>query len=224
MYGGMSAEERRHQRRTALIGAGLELFGTIGYPSVSVKRICDEAGLTQRYFYESFADREALLGEVYRHCVERLRSTTLDSAAAYLSAAGLPSTGVPTDSVAPLARLVLGAFVDALTQDRRVARIILIEVVGISQELEALRIGAIHDWADLILGFTSGEDAADPRSRLAAIGFVGAFTQLLVDWQMATTHPISADAGPDLFTPAAIHDVATEMLIGAYQRVINTAE
>src|SRR4029077_5184552 len=53
-YGGVSAEDRIAARRAKLLDAGLELFGTRGYATTGVKDVCREAGLTDRYFYESF--------------------------------------------------------------------------------------------------------------------------------------------------------------------------
>lgn len=224
IYGGITAQERREQRRASLIEAGLELFGTEGFHHVPVKRICDHAGLTQRYFYESFNDREALLYAVYEACVEVLRTATGDAALAYLAQVPEVMAGdpVPEQHIEPLARVTLGGFLRSLTDDPRRARVILIEVVGVSPALEQLRIGAIHAWADLILGFTPPPKTDRPQRRLAAIGIVGAITQLLVDWQMAATTPISPEAGPEFFTVDAIHEVITEILVGAYERVIRS--
>lgn len=222
VYGGVSAQARREQRRASLIDAGLTLFGTEGYLTVPVKRICDEAGLTQRYFYESFNDREALLDAVYRHCVERLRGATNAAALEYLAEIPeVPAGGpVPAEHIRELAHAAFGAFLNDLTVDPLRARVILIEVVGVSPALEKLRVGAIHDWADLIVAFgTPDPAAATARHRLAAIGVVGAITQLLVDWQMAAVDPVSPRSGPEIFTVEAIHDVITEMLVGVYERV-----
>lgn len=222
IYGGVSAQQRRDQRRTALVEAGLQLFGTEGYLNAPVKRICDEAGLTQRYFYESFSDREDLLDAVYRACVDILRTATTTAAADYLAQVPEVAAGgaVPEQHIPPLARVAFGSFLETLTADPRRARVILIEVVGVSPALEELRLGAIHDWADLIVGFTmpGPEDAA--RHTIAAIGLVGAITQLLVDWQTAATNPVDARFGPELFTVEAIHDVTTEMLVGTYRHVL----
>ena len=39
--------------------AGLELFGTLGYASTSVRAVSAAAALNSRYFYESFGSRES---------------------------------------------------------------------------------------------------------------------------------------------------------------------
>ncbi|WP_141576752.1 TetR/AcrR family transcriptional regulator [Actinomadura sp. WMMA1423] len=60
-YGGVPADQRRARRRAALMAAGLELLGTRGWAATTVRKVCAEAGLNDRYFYESFPDRDALL-------------------------------------------------------------------------------------------------------------------------------------------------------------------
>ncbi|EGD54542.1 TetR/AcrR family transcriptional regulator [Gordonia neofelifaecis] len=216
-YGGVSAAERQKQRRSALVEAGLELFGTEGYLNVSVKKICDAAGLTQRYFYESFPDRVNLLAAVYEHCVDIARNASIVAAAEVLDRTGVGDSPVPAEVMPTLAEEALGGFIQSLVDDPRRARVILIEVVGVAPEIEKLRLGAIHDWADLIAGFASSGQPTTPKQKLAAIGLVGAITQLLVDWQTALTDPISEQAGPEMFEVGAVHEVVTAMFVATYE-------
>jgi len=65
-YGGASFEDRQADRRERLIAAAIEVFGRWGREGATVAAICAEAGLTARYFYESFPNREALFLEAYR--------------------------------------------------------------------------------------------------------------------------------------------------------------
>ncbi|MGB3303797.1 TetR/AcrR family transcriptional regulator [Gordonia sp. (in: high G+C Gram-positive bacteria)] len=215
-YGGVTAADRQKQRRSALVDAGLELFGTEGYLNVSVKKICDEAGLTQRYFYESFPDRVNLLAAVYEHCVDLARAQVLASITELLQQAGVGEGPIPGELIPEIARQGLGGFIDSLVDDPRRARVILIEVVGVSPEIEKLRLGAIHDWADLIVGFAVAGDQVTTRQKLGAIALVGAITQLLVDWQMAISDPISDHAGPEMFQVETIHEVVSEMYAATY--------
>src|SRR3954471_11898833 len=71
-YGGISAGERIAARRARLLDAGLERFGTAGWAATGVKDICREAGLTDRYFYESFGDRVELFTAVFDRETQRL--------------------------------------------------------------------------------------------------------------------------------------------------------
>lgn len=218
-YAGADAEERRVRRRAAFVEAGLELFGELGYPNVSVKRLCEHCGLTQRYFYESFADRSALLIAVYEHCVGIARAATVAAAADYL---GDPS-GVPAADVPAASRATLGAFLGTLSHDPRMARVVLVEVVGVDPAVESTRLRAIHQWADLVLALALGETAISARQRLAAVGLVGAVTQLLVDWYFTSVASESVDIGTT--SPVGlptILDVSVDMFSVTYERLLRS--
>ena len=60
-YGGESADDRLTRRRRQLLDAGLELFGTAGYRATTVRQLCREAKVSDRYFYEQFDSTEDLL-------------------------------------------------------------------------------------------------------------------------------------------------------------------
>ena len=64
VYGGATGEQRVAERRRKLIEAGMNLFGSTGSGLVRVKDVVAEAGLTERYFYESFSDLGALFDAV----------------------------------------------------------------------------------------------------------------------------------------------------------------
>jgi AcrR family transcriptional regulator len=60
-YAGISAEQRRAQRRAALLDAALDLISETGPNAATKQAVCARARLNDRYFYEHFADRDALL-------------------------------------------------------------------------------------------------------------------------------------------------------------------
>ncbi|WP_279582461.1 TetR/AcrR family transcriptional regulator [Fodinicola feengrottensis] len=55
----------------------MDLLGDPEEPTLSVRGVCQRSGLVSRYFYESFADRDALAEAVYDHVVKELADTTL---------------------------------------------------------------------------------------------------------------------------------------------------
>lgn len=61
VYGGVAADERRSRRRGALFDAALDLLAEGGAPAVTKRAVCVQARLNDRYFYEQFTDRDALL-------------------------------------------------------------------------------------------------------------------------------------------------------------------
>jgi AcrR family transcriptional regulator len=71
-YGGASQEERIAARREKLMQTAADLYARQGPAGASVTAICAAAGLTPRYFYESFPNREALLLAVFERVCDRL--------------------------------------------------------------------------------------------------------------------------------------------------------
>jgi AcrR family transcriptional regulator len=130
-YGGLPMEERVAARRARFIDAGIELFGTQGFRAATVRGVCAAAGLTDRYFYESFPSLEALLAAVY--CSVR------DGFANRLTQESFTSEDWHGDAVA-VERQVTAAYelwFDTV-RDPRFARILLVEVLGVSPQMDAL--------------------------------------------------------------------------------------
>jgi AcrR family transcriptional regulator len=64
-WSGVPLEHRQAMRRDQLVGAGVHLLGEESGPALTVRAVCREAGLTERYFYESFSDRDEFVRAVY---------------------------------------------------------------------------------------------------------------------------------------------------------------
>ena len=79
----MPLTDRRIERRGLLINAAYTLFSEGGESAVSVRSVCRECALNTRYFYQSFADTDELLGAVYDLVANELNS---EVAAAILAA------------------------------------------------------------------------------------------------------------------------------------------
>lgn len=178
-YGGEDGDSRRARRREQLLDAGLELFGTRGYAASSVKAVCQEAGLTERYFYESFRDREDLLFAVYERVANEVLATAVVSAEA-----------APAD-VEARSRAGLEAFFGILTEDVRKAKVQSFEVVGVSERLETRRRQTIHAFAEylarsmLTLQGAPLNPAIDVQ--LLSVGVVGATNEILIEWVLGQT-------------------------------------
>jgi AcrR family transcriptional regulator len=172
-YRGLSVAERHQQRRERLLEAGLELFGTQGYAGTSIRAISAAASLNSRYFYESFTGREDLLYHVYQRAVQDVAGAIVEATAA-------------AATVEEQAREGLRASWTVLTEDRRMARVILLEVVGVSERLERVRRENRHAIADILLRNAlslAGEDmqlTMDPV--LSARSLIGASMEVMVDW------------------------------------------
>lgn len=49
------------------MAAGVRLLGLRPRPAVTVRAVCRSAGMTERYFYEHFSDRDTFVRAVYDH-------------------------------------------------------------------------------------------------------------------------------------------------------------
>ncbi|MDG4665567.1 TetR/AcrR family transcriptional regulator [Mycobacterium sp. 236(2023)] len=78
-WSGVPLEDRQALRRDELIAAGIGLLGSPGGPSLTVRAVCRATGLTERYFYESFADRDEYVGAVYDDVCAAAMSTLMES-------------------------------------------------------------------------------------------------------------------------------------------------
>lgn len=77
---GVPLQSRVALRRDTLIAAGVQLLGGSGGPALTVRAVCRHASLTERYFYESFSDRDEFVRAVYddvcARAMEALTSAT----------------------------------------------------------------------------------------------------------------------------------------------------
>jgi AcrR family transcriptional regulator len=172
-YRGATPDERRAARREQLMEAGLELFGTTGYTGTSVRAVSAAASLNSRYFYESFASREDLLYSVYQRIMEEIAVSALQAVA-------------DAETLEDQTREGLRAGWTILTEDRRKARIVALEVVGVSDRLEQLRRRSRQALAQLAIDNATSYLTDDVRLVLdpALVGraMMGSLVELLVAW------------------------------------------
>ncbi len=179
VYGGVAATERSAARRQRLLEAGLDLLGTEGSDGTTVRAVCKRAGLTARYFYESFADLDELLLAVFD-------DLAAESAAAVLAA----SLAAPDDARAK-AHAAIGAFVALITEDPRKARVLFLEAIG-SPALARRRFETLHGFARLVAAqgrdFYGVQDATDSLIDVTAFMLVGGLTEAFMAWLDGTLH------------------------------------
>jgi AcrR family transcriptional regulator len=168
-YRGSSAVERRAQRREQLIRAAIEVYGERGYRNATVKAVCEAAGLTERYFYESFLNSEALLVASYRAVTGELLKT--------LEEIGEGAGGGQVERV----RAILAHYIDALRNDPRSARLFLVEIAGVSAELDRVFAASLEAFG-LLLARTLGAETRPGPERLLRTAAVGGIIHLALDW------------------------------------------
>jgi AcrR family transcriptional regulator len=174
LYGGVSASDRVAARRERLLDAALELYGTRGYVATGVKDICREAGLTDRYFYESFRNSEELFTAAFDRATDDLLR--------------LVERRVAEASQGPEAqvRAAIEAFVRALADDPRKAQLIFLERASAGVEAERHMRGALRRFATLVAATARPhlrKGVPDRVLKMGALSLVGAIERLMIDWQ-----------------------------------------
>ncbi|EDY86874.1 TetR-family regulatory protein [gamma proteobacterium HTCC5015] len=177
-YRGISKQARQAERYRQLCEAGIRCIGRDGYAATTVKGVCQEAGLTERYFYESFANREAMLCETYTQITDEMLENMVRAAL----------EGGHTD-LNGLIKITLDAFFKTLESDPNKARLMMIEIVGISDTVDDLYRNNMKRHSELIrsLGGELLKPKADKGLSAAHIekmtdALVGAATQCGIAW------------------------------------------
>jgi AcrR family transcriptional regulator len=169
-YRGLSADERRADQRRRLVRSAIEEFAARGYHHTSVEDIVRSARTSRTAFYAFFDNREdAMYG-----AVQTSLRALLDTMRARLDAAG------PGDN--PI-EVGVRAYVDWLVADPAAARIILLEGVGTSPEVNALRSRIRRELAELIRDLWARSDAdaaATPQAIAISVGVFGILFESMV--------------------------------------------
>lgn len=200
-YGGVSAEDRQAQRRTALLAAGLDILGTQGQRRLTVGALCARAGLNERYFYESFASCEDVLVAVYDQVIAELTAVIVAAVAA-----------APDDTRAK-ARAAIAAAVELLTDDSRKTRVVFVEPLA-APALNARRAAAARALVSLIVGQAQEFYGPETVLRLgswrefAAAHLLGGLAETMAAWlrgDLPITRDELIDRSTDLFVLVAEH-------------------
>ncbi|OAL80983.1 TetR family transcriptional regulator [Acinetobacter sp. SFB] len=174
-FKGLSLTERKQLRREKLIEAGIEAYGTHGFFAVTVKDICNEAKLTERYFYESFKKSDELFQTIFLKLIDQLQHNVMQ---AIMQASTDPRKMIESG---------LTALLTTLKDNPRMARIIYIDAMLV-QELHnqatihetMLRFDRmIHAFVMLMMPHI---DRSEREISLVATGLNGYVTQIAIRW------------------------------------------
>jgi AcrR family transcriptional regulator len=170
-YRGSSAEERRAQRREQFIRAAIQVYGEQGYRKATVKAVCEAAGLTERYFYESFSKSEELLVASFRAVMHFLLGE--------LEKAGTGTQGGPVER----ARAMLTAYYEALKAHPESARVFLVEISGVSPAVDQALEASLREFSGLLARTLDpqGKSRVSDEPLLRA-GVVGGVIHIALSW------------------------------------------
>jgi AcrR family transcriptional regulator len=185
----MSAEQRLADRRERLMTAAYTLYAKPGFTATTIERLCSEARISNRAFYECFGGREELLQALHERCVEE----SLAVVAKALQDA--------PDTLEGRVKAGIRAYIEFTTADWRRARIMHVEVRRSGDVLTLSRQRAVEAFARLIQDAAADfPPIAHVNRRLLALGVIGALQELLIEWLLSDEQP-----GIDEIVDAAAH-------------------
>ncbi|MEK8073755.1 TetR/AcrR family transcriptional regulator [Rhodococcoides navarretei] len=175
-YGGESAADRDDRRRRQLLDAGLRVFGSVGYRAATVRGLCREAKIADRHFYQYFDKTEDLLLAVYAECIAHLTDSVSEAMAEVDPDGGLGS----------VARQLLDPFF-RVVEDPHLARVVWMEVLGVSPRVEQTYLTVMHEFGVLLLGYLrtlAGEVPSGPDMDvdLLATAAIGGISHTAMTW------------------------------------------
>lgn len=177
-WSGVPLQDRPTLRRDDLIAAGVDVLGAEGGGALTVRAVCRTAGLTERYFYESFADRDDFVRAVYDHVC------------------GAAMTAL-TSSTTP--REAVERFVALVVDDPARGRVLLI-----APEREPVLAKSGAEWMPSFIELLQHRltQITDPAVQaMAATGLIGALTALFTAYlngRLATTREQFVDHCVDM--------------------------
>lgn len=170
-YAGLSAEVRREARRERLIEGAIRAYGELGYRNTTVKAVCEAAGLTERYFYESFANSEALLVAAFE-AVSRKVFTRLEEVRKEHS-------GTPEEC----GHAVLRAYYQILKDDPDGARLFVIEIARVGPAVDAVWGALLPQFGEVLSRMMAPNSDIKPKpGELVRAGVVGGVVQIAKEW------------------------------------------
>lgn len=189
-WAGVPLTDRRAERRALLVDAAYALFGDGGEAALSVRSVCRACALNTRYFYESFADTDELLGAVY------------DKVSAELGLTVETAMASARDSLRARTRAGMAAVLGFGSADPRRGRVLFTDARA--NPVLAARRAATQD---LLLDAVLAEARSGPDpvpARVGAAMFAGAMAEVAQQW-------LSGALGSDL---DVVVDTALGLVLG----------
>lgn len=196
IYRGATAAERAAERRTRLMEATLAVWADPA-TSTTMTNVCAAAGLSERYFYESFRSLDEALTAV----MESIAAEIEDTATRAAEAAG--------DDPQQRMHASFQAFVSLLVDDPRKGRVTIIEAGAMPalrrRRTELLRHFA-HRAAEEARELAGLPRHSEQEEEVAGLLFIGGMAELITAWLDGTLEA----------TPEALVDAATRGFFGLY--------
>lgn len=172
-YGGKTATERASERRRRLVAGTVDVLSANGEAHATMTAICSSAGLTERYFYESFGGLDdALLAALDSVCEEIMNLAAL----VITKTPGSPDVRV---------HAVMKTFVAFVVAEPAKVRVAVIHASA-NPRLRARRSELLTAFADFVAREAAelyGDEAwPGEQARIHGLVYIAGFSELVAAW------------------------------------------
>lgn len=167
-------EERKEAKRRHIISSAARVFAERGYNGASMKDILAEADVSVGSFYFYFSSKDELFETLYE-----------EMNALYLNVISDALKNIFDDAVGSICKAITLALW-SFEKNRELARIVLIEAVGINPHFEQKRAANNRRFLlilEEILGELKEKGIINvPNVKVAALSFMGSVYTLIINW------------------------------------------
>jgi len=175
------------ETRDRLLDAAAEVFAERGFHGAAVDEIVRRSNASKGTFYFHFPHKQGVFTALLAHLVDRLVARVEARIA------------VETDPVRRL-DLALAVLVDAFGERRRLARLLLVEAVGLEERMLGIHGRFIALIARHLDDAVTAGSIPDQDTELAATAWMGAINEVVLRWLYDDQAPALAESLPGLFT------------------------
>nr|WP_281400930.1 TetR/AcrR family transcriptional regulator [Amycolatopsis umgeniensis] len=157
-----------------MLGAALDIWQEQGWAAVTMRGVCARANLTDRYFYENFANRDALLATTWEQVRDETLRMVLDAVAARIESPALDQLRAAVDVV-----------VHHVREEPARAQILFGDHAG-SAVLEQLRRQTVQETTGLLIELARPHlklDVDELEFRVNVLLGIGGFVEIMLAWR-----------------------------------------
>lgn len=166
---GLDADERREQRRQAVLDAALQLFSDQGYFNTSIEQLCQAAFVSTRSFYDLFKGREDCYHALYRQLTAAMEQEMVDRLA------------VLPDDEEETTRLLIDSFLDVAFRDTRRALVLWGSSRAITPDVDRMR-RETREWSAAFLDGIWARYGVSGDNHAIAVALIGGIYDLMTVW------------------------------------------
>jgi len=167
-------QERKDLKKKHIIDTSIRVFAENGYYATSVKSIVDAAEVSVGTFYFYFKNKEDLFEILY----DELSDQFYEALCKYFNNIDVE---VDRDLSKAITFLLL-----VIEKNQSLAKILFIEAVGLNPSFELNRAKVMNKFTDYATFYFEqmyhNKQISVPDTRIAAVAFIGALNNVVMDW------------------------------------------